>query len=143
MILITIVKIVKHSIVYCDTNSSKLNTLRVSKDLVNEDSKTLSELLIKSKHKENIITDLEKIGNEVNRYEDITVLDDDGHIKTLKYKSVNHKTPVDIQNLVDSDLVMKLSKVNDKKNDEKDVTAMKSKFFDDIGRKYLPIVESY
>ncbi|KAJ0170215.1 hypothetical protein K1T71_014143 [Dendrolimus kikuchii] len=134
IILVTVIQI-QYSVINCDKNNDKLiKHKRVSKDLITVDNKALSELLIKTKHNDKIITDLNQNNAIVNHYEDITILDDDGQIKKLKYKSVNPKIPVELQNVVDSDLVMKLSnKVNVKKGDEQDVTAMKSKFFDDVG----------
>ncbi|XP_052754182.1 serine proteinase stubble-like isoform X3 [Galleria mellonella] len=127
---------------YLDSDNDVVNNdLHQTKNLILDKGAVLTKLLSESKYNSDIVNSIGKETDVVNHYEDITVLDNDGQLKNLKYKSANKpQTPVKLQNLIGDVHVTKLSdKVTDNKvinNDRhelKDLSGHKSKFFDQLG----------
>lgn len=160
-----------------DYDSLNLN-MYDSKNILNKNGNVvLSKMLIESKFNSDIIKNFDKNINTdaVNHYDDITVLDKNGHLKNLKFKTANiPKVPESLKNKVQYQLVtkvsnkvtnsrdklitvpVKLTSIGDKVSDkvtsdsqlEKPVTAnkdvvqvgatgLKSKFFEELGCKYV------
>lgn len=131
-----------------------------SKNLVNVNSNVISRLLSESKFNAETVKSIGKVTDAVNHYEDITILDENGQLKNLKYKSANKK-PSDINanyngligdlghddnahaNIVSDDkhdqieVPVKLSEIDEVKYE---LSGHRSKFFDEIGCKYILIV---
>lgn len=118
-----------------------------SKNLLNDKTNfVLPKLLRENKFNADIIKNPGKINEVVNHYEDITIMDDDGQLKTLKYKSANVPKS-QLLNLVNYD--NRLTKVSDKvtqievhvtdsDDDELKFDAgQKPKFFDELGCKFI------
>lgn len=132
--------------IICDIDLDVVNkNLFDSKNFVNQKTDVvLTKLLSESKFNSDIIKSVGKNNDIVNNYEDITIMDDDGKIKNLKFKSALPQQ----QNMVISDV---LTKVSDKvtqievpvteSDDDDDVkfeaAGPKPKFFDELGCKYL------
>ncbi|CAH0716922.1 unnamed protein product, partial [Brenthis ino] len=77
-----------------------------------------------------MVKSIGKDEDAVNSYEDITILDDDGQLKNLKFKSARLKIPLELNNLIShSD---KVSDSESGQNSDKDYT-QQSKFFDELG----------
>lgn len=132
--------------VICDTidnlDVDALNqNLFDSKNILNDNvNYVLPKLLRESKFNSEMINNPGRNDDIVNNYEDITILDDDGQLKNLKYKSAKIPTS-QLQNLMHSDV--RLTKVSDKvtqievpvtnsdKNELK-VQNQKPKFFDEL-----------
>lgn len=94
-----------------DTDSDVINNLHDSKNLVFDNGVVLSKILSESKYNSDVIKNIGKDTDVVNHFEDITVLDDDGQLKNLKYKSANMvKIP---------DTFSDVAKLSDKNSDVK------------------------
>lgn len=149
-----------------DNDSLNLN-MYDSKNIINKNGNiVIQKMLIESKFNSDIIKNFNKNKNTdaVNHYEDITVLDKNGQLQNLKFKAVNvPKIPESLKNKVQYQLVTKVTnsrdklvtvpvKVNDKVTSDnqvekpgtadKDIVqiqahGLKSKFFEELGRKYL------
>ncbi|XP_045538379.1 complement C1r-B subcomponent isoform X2 [Papilio machaon] len=105
----------------------------------------LLRLLNEKKFNSELIKNVGKETDVVNHYEDITILDSDGHLKNLKYKSAS--VPVKLQRVLQSDENIKKhsDKVTesdtqvestlkgDNQNINIDSSRYKSKFFDELG----------
>ncbi|CAB3241863.1 unnamed protein product [Arctia plantaginis] len=112
-----------------------------SKNLLNDNvNYVLPKLLRESKFNSEIIKNPGPNDDTVNYYEDITILDDDGQLKNLKYKSADIAKS-QLQKFVNSDI--RLTKVSDKVNQievpvtnsdkvELKVQSQKPKFFDEL-----------
>lgn len=148
-----------------DVESDAVNSnLYDSKNLVHRDGSTevLAKLLMESKFNSDMLKNFGKNSDTVNRYEDITILDKNGQLKNLKYKSANRpKIAQNFKNMVQSQTEKvsdKVTGVNDKvtkvvdketssqvespvavnidKDESKlDLAGHKSKFFDELGCK--------
>lgn len=162
-----------------DNDSLNLN-LFDSKNIINNNGNfVLQKMLTESKFNSDIIKNFDKNKNTdaVNHYEDITVLDRNGHLKNLKFKAASvPKIPESLKNKVQYQLVtkvtnkvtnprdklvivpVKLANVSDKVTSdsqvEKPVTVnkvvvqmgvngLKSKFFEELGCKYLYEISVY
>lgn len=133
--------------VICDIDLDVVNkNLFDSINFVNKKTDVvLTKLLSENKFNSDIIKSVGKNSDVVNNYEDITIMDDNGHLKNLKFKSALPKSQFD--NLINSDV--RLTKVSDKVTqidrpvtesyDEDEVKfeagGQKPKFFDELGRK--------
>ncbi|KAJ8707091.1 hypothetical protein PYW08_011225 [Mythimna loreyi] len=116
-----------------------------SKNFLNKKTDVvLTKLLNENKFNSDIISSVGKNSDVVNNFEDITIMDDNGHLKNLKFKSALPKAQFD--NLINSEV--SLTKVSDKVSqidrpvtesyeDEVEFEAggQKPKFLDELGRK--------
>lgn len=129
-----------------------------TKNFVNVNSNAvLRKLFSESRFNTKIIKTIGNPNDVVNHYEDITVLDENGQLKNLKLKAA--KVPESLKNSVknyvkvptmevasDSDSTKVNSNGDDSGNSDKlsdsetkvEVSGNKSKFFDEIGCKYIP-----
>lgn len=145
MLIVLVHILTKSTLTKCD--------LDIDTDVVNKnihDSNNLirgsgnnvvKRLISESEFNAEIIRNIGRNSDAVNNYEDITVLDDDGELKTLKYKSVPAKVPIGLQNVpyksdevLTGDKLNSLTPVEDESNSN---VALKSKFFDELGCKYI------
>ncbi|XP_059062589.1 brain-specific serine protease 4 isoform X1 [Achroia grisella] len=124
-----------------DSDNDIVNTnVHETKNLLLDKGAVLTRLLSENKYKTDILKNIGKKADIVNHFEEITVLDDNGQLKNLKYKSASKpQIPVTLQNLVSDVHVTKLSDkvtgdtdTNDK-HELKDLSGHKSKFFDELG----------
>lgn len=122
-----------------------------SKNLIYRDGNSvLSKLLTESRFNSDIIKNVGKDSDTVNHYEDITILGEDGQLKNLKFKSAFTPKQQNVVNLVSK--VSEVTKVNKVTSDSQlelpvttvgnddsniNLSAHKSKFFDELGCKYL------
>lgn len=94
-----------------DDESDSLNSnLFDSKNIISKNGNiVLQKLLIESKFNTDIIKNFDKNKNTdaVNHYEDITILDKNGQLKNLKYKTAH--VPDSLRNKVQYQLVTKVS----------------------------------
>ena len=134
--------------VICDIDLDVVNkNLFDSKNFVNKKTDAvLTKLLSENKFNSDIIKNVGKNSDVVNNYEDITIMDDNGNLKNLKFKSALPKSQFD--NSINSDVL--LTKVSDKVTqidrpvtesyDEDEVRfeagGQKPKFLDELGCKY-------
>lgn len=116
--------------VNCDSISSSLE----------DNFKQHDSIIVSDKNLDFNVNDVNK--DNVNRFEDITILDDDGQIKNIKMKSVSNgvKFPSDNNSDNNSDQVtnqLEQPVTNTGSMEQsKEGNGQKSKFFDEIGRKY-------
>ncbi|XP_026741968.1 brain-specific serine protease 4 isoform X2 [Trichoplusia ni] len=127
----------------CDIDLDVVNKdLFDSKNFVNKKTDVvLNKLLNEKKFSSEIIRSVGKDNDVVNNFEDITIMDDKGNLKNLKYKSVLPKS--EFENLVNSDVIpTKVSvvpqievPVTEIYEDEVKFEAggLKPKFFDELG----------
>ncbi|KAM3955972.1 serine proteinase stubble [Aphomia sociella] len=111
-----------------------------TKNLILDKGAVLTKLLIESKYNSDVLKNIGEKSDFVNHYEDITILDDSGQLKKLKYKSAEQpKIPITLQNLGSdlhvplSDEVTEVTVTNSDNNVLKDLSRHKSKFFDELG----------
>ncbi|PZC80493.1 hypothetical protein B5X24_HaOG200410 [Helicoverpa armigera] len=127
----------------CDIDLDIVNeNLHVSKNVINKNNNVvIKKLLNENKFNSEIIKSVGKNSDVVNNYEDLTVMDDNGKLKNLKFKSA---IPVsDFENFINSDTsVTKFERVTqievpvtEKYDDEVsfEAGALKPKFFDELG----------
>lgn len=104
------------------------------KNFINDKTSSLKRLIDEHNFNKEMVKSIGKDEDAVNSYEDITILDDDGQLKNLKFKSARLKIPVELNNLINhSD---KVSDNESGQNSDKDYT-QQSKFFDELGCKLL------
>nr|XP_026483795.1 serine proteinase stubble-like isoform X1 [Vanessa tameamea] len=130
LVIVTI--LLKDNFVKPDENTDVINeNLKENKNLANKNlNSALIRLLNDQKFDKNIIKTFGNDNDAVNSYEDITILDENGELKNLKYKSAKAKVPVELHNLInksESDKDVNLGHNRDVPNTKK------SKFFDEIG----------
>ncbi|XP_022817271.1 brain-specific serine protease 4 isoform X3 [Spodoptera litura] len=122
----------------CDIDLDVVNkNLYDSKNFLHKNTNAvLSRILEENKFNSDVVNSVGTNSDVVNNYEDITILDDNGKLKNLKFKSAAPKQPVD---LIHSDLT--LTKVNqievpvtEQYEDEVKFEAVgqKPKFFDEL-----------
>ncbi|XP_053621539.1 brain-specific serine protease 4-like isoform X3 [Plodia interpunctella] len=121
-----------------DSESDVVNNLHDSKNLISDNGVVFSKFLSNSKYNSDVIKNIGSDNDAVNHYEDITILDNDGQLKNLKYKSVsNINVPVKLKNAVGDNLVTKLSDkvISEDSMDELKfhLNGQKSKFFEELG----------
>lgn len=135
--------------VLCENSEDVVNeNLFYSKNMIHDEGNPgLIRLLSENKFNLEILKNVGKESDVVNHYEDITILDSDGELKNLKYKSA--KIPVkqrvihsDEKNKKQNDKVMESdtqveSTLKGDNNDNFDSSRHKSKFFDELGCKYM------
>lgn len=108
-----------------------------SKDFLHDRNSALARLISEQKFSNEVVRNAGKDVDVVNSYEDITILDDDGQLKSLKFKSARLKLP-ELSNLISvSDLDNLSDNDSDSGHSDKDVSVQQSKFFDELGCKYL------
>lgn len=135
--------ILLNQLVKCDDESEVVNdNINEIKNFVNKNIKTgFKRLLNENKYNKDVLKTIGKEKDIVNSYEDITILDDDGQLKNLKYKSVKAKIPEQLHNLVshsdvgESEKDIKGQAINNVST-HANTNTQKSKFFDEIGCKY-------
>ncbi|CAH2084116.1 unnamed protein product [Euphydryas editha] len=137
---ILMVVILFNQSIKCEDESEVVNdNINEIKNFVNKNIKSgFTRLLNENKYNKEVLKNIGKEKDIVNSYEDITILDDDGQLKNLKYKSVKPKIPVQLHNLVShSDVVSESEKDNEGQKINNVATNMKkSKFFDELGCTY-------
>nr|XP_049700492.1 serine protease filzig isoform X1 [Helicoverpa armigera] len=129
--------------IICDIDLDIVNeNLSDSKNVINKNNNVvIKKLLNENKFNSEIIKSVGKNSDVVNKYEDLTVMDDNGKLKNLKFKSA---VPVsDFENFINSDTsVTKFERVTqievpvtEKYDDEVsfEAGALKPKFFDELG----------
>ncbi|XP_048002000.1 brain-specific serine protease 4-like isoform X3 [Leguminivora glycinivorella] len=130
--LITIVNVKSEDVDTVNEN------LYASKNFINPNgNNVISRLISESKFNSDIIKNIGKDTDSVNHYEDITILDENGQLKNLKFKSANKikipsddfKTDIKVSdNQVENPVT--LSEIDETKYE---LSGHKSKFFDEIG----------
>ncbi|XP_013136655.1 PREDICTED: brain-specific serine protease 4-like isoform X1 [Papilio polytes] len=131
--------------VLCESSEDVVNeNLFYSKNMIHDEGNPgLIRLLNENKFNSEILKNVGKESDVVNHYEDITILDSDGELRNLKYKSA--KIPVK-QRVIHSDEKNKKqnykvmesdtqveSTLKGDNNDNFDSSRHKSKFFDELG----------
>uniref|UniRef100_A0A2A4JXT5 Peptidase S1 domain-containing protein n=1 Tax=Heliothis virescens TaxID=7102 RepID=A0A2A4JXT5_HELVI len=127
----------------CDIDLDIVNeNLYDSKNVINENSNVvIKKLLNENKFSSDIIKSVGKNSDVVNNYEDLTIMDNNGKLKNLKFKSAIPQS--DFENFISSDTsVPKFERVTqievpvtEKYDDEVTFEAggLKPKFFDELG----------
>lgn len=119
----------------------KILTVAAESDLSKVNSKNISfnsailRFINERRFDENLVKNVEKNTGVVNNYEEITVLED-GELRNLKFKTARPMVPVKLIVRNESDVT---ESEMTKKHEKLDKT--KSKFFEELGRKYLLLLD--